>query len=175
MSPLTTLIEQHHAFLHFQDRISKAIYNRDERLLMQLDELSRELFFQIDANRTSLIATFDSQIPYPTSFQSDLAQLVQVMEQAQRQVQKNEMALETWLKQMKSDAQYHRQSQSPRGVLAAYLQQRQGSSSQGTNLDNSSASSEIGSVDSGPPPSPSPWMISGKASDMMGHQVNHQS
>jgi len=172
---LTLLIEQHHAYLHLQHQISKAIYNQDERLLMHLKQASHELFSQIEDHRNSMVEAVDIQSSHEASSKADLSQLVQVIKEAQWQVEENEKALQIWLDQMKSDVQHHRRSHAPRGVLATYVQQRQGISGQASNLDNSLLSSESGVEDAVPPPPSSPWVIPGKALDTMGHQVNHQS
>lgn len=171
----TTLIEQHQAYLHLQHRISKAIYNQDERLLMHLKLASHELFIQIEDHRKGMVEAFNVQGSRRPSSQADLLELVQVMEEAQQQVRENEKALQLWLDQMKSDVRHHRKSQSPRGVLATYMQQRQESPSQTANLDKFFPPSESGDIDPIPPTSSNPWMISGKTSDTMGHQINHQS
>lgn len=174
---LHTLIEQYQVYLQLQHRISQAIYNQDERLLMHLKQASQELFHQIEDQRESLVKTGKFKDPHQSSGQVNLSQLIQVMEDAQQQVQKNERGLQIWLDQMKSDVQHHRKVQTPRGVLATYMQQRQDSSSLTTNVDNAIKPSEPEppAVDPVPPTPASPWMIPGNALDTMGHQVNHQS
>ncbi len=170
-----TCIEQHQAYLHLQQRISKAIHNRDESLLVQLKQVSQELFAQLDAAWKELKTATVSAWPNQTFPQSDLAPLVQLMEQAQRQVQENETALQTWLGQMKVDIQHYRTSQSQPGVLATYVQQRLAGSHRTTEFENATLSPESLNV----PPSPtipsSPWMLPTKDPETVGHQVNQQS
>lgn len=172
---LISLLEQYHAYLHLQHRIAKAIYNQDEGLLMHLKQASQELILQIEDHRNGLLEAVDIQSPHESFSKDNLFKLIQVMKDAQQQVGANDKALQLWLDQMKSDVQHHRRSQSPRGVLATYVQQRQGLSSLASNVDNSLLSSESGLEDAVSPPFSSPWVISGKALDTMGHQVNHQS
>lgn len=172
---LTLLLEQYHAYLHLQHRIAKAIYNQDEGLLIDLKQASQELFVQIECQRIGAVEAVDIQSPPDLSVNADLPQLIQVMKEAQQQVRENENALQFWLDQMKSDVQHHRRSHATHGVLATYVQQRQGLSSLASNLDNSVLSPESGFEDPVPPPPVSPWVIPGKALDTTGHQVNHQS
>lgn len=174
MLTCTIVIEQHQAYLYLQQRISMAISNHDERLLMHLIQASQELFFQVEDHRKEFIKTVESQSPNRPCLKSDLARLVQVMEEVQRQVQENEMALQAWLDQMNSDLQHHRMCQAPRGVLASYAQQRQEASDPITSCDPSLSPSEYVPVDPTSTPS-SPWTVYSQNLDTMGHQVNHQS
>ncbi len=175
MSNIPTFIEQHQAYLHLQEQISKAIQNRDEGLLAELKQVSHELFTQLDETRKGFVTT--TGIALPTQFfpQSDLAQLVQLMEQAQRQVQENETALRTWLGQMKADIQHYQTSQSQRGVLAAYIQQRQAGSHRTTAFEHDTPSPE--SLDVAPSPTipSSPWVVPTNDQKTVGHQFNQQS
>ncbi len=175
MSNIPTFIEQHHAYLHLQEQISKAIQNRDEGLLAELKQVSHELFTQLDKTRKEFVTTTGTALPTQFFPQSDLAQLVQLMEQAQRQVQENETALQTWLGQMKVDIQHYQTSQSQRGVLAAYIQQRQAGSHRTTAFEHDTPSPE--SLDVAPSPTipSSPWVVPPKDPEMVGHQVNEQS
>ena len=175
MSNIPTFIEQHQAYLHLQEQISKAIQNRDEGLLAELKQVSHELFTQLDKTRKGFVTTTGTALPTQFFPQSDLAQLVQLMEQAQRQVQDNETALRTWLGQMKADIQHYQTSQSQRGVLAAYIQQRQAGSHRNTAFEHDTPSPE--SLDVAPSPTipSSPWVVPPKDPEMVGHQVNEQS
>ncbi len=175
MSNSHTCIEQHQAYLHLQQQISKAIHNRDESLLVQLKQVSHELFAQLDAARKELVTATGSAWPNQFFPQSDLAQLVQLMEQAQRQVQENETALQTWLGQMKVDIQHYQTSQSQRGVLAAYIQQRQAGSHRTTAFGHDTLSPEWLDVAPSPTIPSSPWVVPPKDPEMVGHQVNEQS
>ncbi len=175
MSNSSTFIEQYHAYLHLQQQIAKAIHNRDERLLVQLKQVSHELFAQLDAARKELVTAPGSAWPNQSFPQSDLAPLVQLMEQAQRQVQENETALQTWLGQMKADFQHYRMSQSQRGVLATYVQQRQAGSTRTTEFENTALSSESLNVAPSTTIPLSPWEVATKCPETVGHQVNQQS
>jgi len=170
-----TCIEEHQAYLHLQQRISKAIHNRDERLLAQLKQVSQELFGQLTVARQELVSATGSTWPNQSFPQSDLAPLVQLMEQAQRQVQENETALQAWLGQMQVDIQHYRTSQSHRGVLATYIQQREAESHRTTTFEHDTLSPE--SLDVAPFPTipSSPWVVPTKDPDMVGRQVNEQS
>ena len=110
MSSPSTLIEQHERYLHIQKQISKAIDNRDERLLAQLKPVSHTLFTQLEEARNTFVQSSDSDLAKNIPPQSSLVKLVKLMEQAQRQVQENENALNTWLGQMKTDQQHFRTS-----------------------------------------------------------------
>ena len=175
MSNIPTFIEQHQAYLHLQQQISKAIQNRDEGLLAELKQVSHELFAQLDAARKELVTATGSAWPNQSFPQSDLAPLVQLMEQAQRQVQENETALQTWLGQMKADIQHYRTSQSQRGVLATYIQQRQAGSHRTTEFEHDTLSPE--SLDVAPFPTipSSPWVVPTNDQKTVGHQFNQQS
>ncbi len=142
---------------------------------MRLKQASHELFLQIENLRNGIVEPVDGKNPQGILSNADLSPLLQVMKDAQLLVQKNEKSLQLWLDQMKSDVQHHRQSHATRGVLATYVQQRQGISSQALNLDDSLLLAESRLENAVPPPSSSPWVVPGKSLDTMGHQVNHQS
>lgn len=168
-------IEQLQAYLHLQQQILKAIHNRDERLLAQLKQASLELFAQLDAPMSEFKTATVSAWPNQSFSQSDLAPLVQLMEQAQRQVQENETALQTWLGQMKADIQHYRSSQSQPGVLASYVQQRQAGPHRTTEFENVALSPQSLNVASSPTVPSSPWVGPSKDPETVGHQINQHS
>jgi len=170
-----TFLEQLQAYLRLQQQISKAIHNRDEGLLARLKQGSQELFAQLDAPIKGLNTATISAWPNQSFSQSDLAPLVQLMEQAQRQVQENETALQAWLGQMKADIQHYRTSQSQRGVLATYVQQRQAGSHRTTEFEGAALSPESVNVVPSPTIPSSPWVLPSKDPETVGHQVNQQS
>lgn len=175
MSVLKTLIEQHQAYLHLQKQISKAIHNRDERLLAQLQPPSYELFLQIESNRKDLVNTIGPVVAVSSESDSEVSRLVQLIEQARQMVQENEEALQTWLGQMKTDIQHYRRSQSKRGVLATYIQQNQATPRGLAEFQETIHSPSHLTSHQDVIPSSSPWAASQKGPNTVGHQINRRS
>jgi len=76
---------------------------------------------------------------------------------------------------MKVDIQHYQTSQSQRGVLATYIQQRQAGPRRTTAFENATLSPE--SLDVAPFPTipSSPWVVPTKDPETVGRQVNEQS
>ncbi len=165
-------ITQHEAYLHVQRQIAKAIHNRDERLLVQLKQMSHELFTRLDSARKGLLTRRESAASEQPGSREDLAQIVQAIEMAQGQVQENEIALRAWLDEMKADIRRYRRSQSQRGVLETYMQQRLATPHRLADFENPVLSPDQAKVDH---VSLSPWMDHTKDAEMVGHQINQQS
>jgi hypothetical protein len=174
-SMINMLIEQYQAYLHLQHRISKAIYHQDEGLLDQLKVSSQNLFLKIEANRKDLVETSEIDDVRESSFLAGTSQLVMLMEQAQRQVQENEIGLQRWLSQMQADIQQYRSAQSPRGVLASYIQQKQTPSHRITQSVNTPTSSPQVAVVPAVTNSPGPWKGTSQPPKTVGHHLNEQS
>lgn len=175
MSTPNPLIVQYTGYLRLQKQIAKAIDNRDEPLLNAMKGVSQELFLQLEGARQVLVETTNSGFPQEPISRSNLATLIQLMEQVQRQVQENEIALQAWLNQMNADLQHYRTSQSPHGVLSTYIQQKLAGPVETTEGENLAFSPEsLTRLASSTIPS-SPWALPAKESDTVGHQVNHES
>jgi len=173
MLTLRRVIEDHRAYLHLQHRMAKAIHNRDERLLLQLKEISQEACSHLEESRNECIqAIGEKGLPHPEP-QSDLEQLVILIKDAQWQLEANAVNLQDWLGQMEGDLRQYRASQSAKGLLATYVQQREAGPYPPPHFTSVNPSEGMGGGQSAN--ADSPFSVLPVENDTVGHHINHPS